>query len=85
MIYLLTAIGLTPGGSSTVHIYTQIHITTRLTTRTKQQQNNSINDKNNAIGWSFRKWDGGMDWNDLAQGRDRWSSLVNRVMNLRVP
>ena len=23
MIYMLTAIGLTPGGSSTVHIYTQ--------------------------------------------------------------
>jgi len=23
MIYLLTAIGLSPGGSSTVHIYTQ--------------------------------------------------------------
>jgi hypothetical protein len=32
MIYLLTAIGLTPGGSSTVHIYTQtIHGTTQLT------------------------------------------------------
>jgi hypothetical protein len=31
MIYLLTAIGLTPGGSSTVHIYTQtIHGTTQL-------------------------------------------------------
>jgi len=31
MIYLLTAIGLTPGGSSTVHIYTQtIHRTTQL-------------------------------------------------------
>jgi len=30
MIYLLTAIGLTPGGSSTVHIYTQIiHRTTQ--------------------------------------------------------
>jgi len=30
---LLTAIGLTPGGSSTVHIYTQtIHRTTQLTT-----------------------------------------------------
>jgi hypothetical protein len=30
MIYLLTAIGLTPGGSSTVHIYTQtIHRTTK--------------------------------------------------------
>jgi hypothetical protein len=33
MIYLLTAIGLTPGGSSTVHICTQkIHRTTQLTT-----------------------------------------------------
>ena len=32
-IYLLTAIGLTPSGSSTVHIYTQtIHRTTQLTT-----------------------------------------------------
>ena len=32
-IYLLTAILLTPGGSSTVHIYTQtIHRTTQLTT-----------------------------------------------------
>jgi len=33
LIYLLTAIGLTTGGSSTVHIYTQtIHRTTQLTT-----------------------------------------------------
>jgi hypothetical protein len=33
MIFLLTAIGLTTGGSSTVHIYTQtIHRTTQLTT-----------------------------------------------------
>ena len=32
MIYLLTAIGLTPGGSNTVHIYTQtIYRTTQLT------------------------------------------------------
>ena len=32
-MFLLTAIGLTPGGSSTVHIYTQtIHRTTQLTT-----------------------------------------------------
>jgi len=30
LIYLLTAIGLSPGGSSTVHIYTQtIHRTTQ--------------------------------------------------------
>jgi hypothetical protein len=33
LIYLLTAFGLTPGHSITVHIYTQtVHITTRLTT-----------------------------------------------------
>jgi len=33
LIYLLTAIGLSPGGSSTVHIYTQtIHRTTQLAT-----------------------------------------------------
>ena len=30
MIYLLTAVGLSPGGSSTVHIYTQtVHRTTQ--------------------------------------------------------
>jgi len=33
MIYLLTAIGLSPGGSITVHIYTQtIHRKTQITT-----------------------------------------------------
>ena len=35
MIYLLTAMGLTPGGSSTVHIYTQtIHRMTQSTQTT---------------------------------------------------
>jgi len=32
MIYLLTGIGLTPGGSSTVHIYTKTIHRTKLTT-----------------------------------------------------
>jgi hypothetical protein len=30
------------------------------------------------IGW------GGMDWIDLAQGRDQWRALVNTVMNFTV-
>ena len=30
------------------------------------------------VGWE------GVDWIDLAQGRDRWRALVSAVMNLRV-
>ena len=33
----------------------------------------------------FRKWDGGMDWIDMAQVSDRRRALVTAVMNLRVP
>jgi hypothetical protein len=29
-------------------------------------------------------WDG-MAWTDMAQDRDQWRTLVNTVMNLRVP
>ena len=56
LIYFLTAIGLTSGGSSTVHIYTKtIHRTTQLTTlvgslsgiRTQSSQT-KINDELNA-------------------------------------
>jgi hypothetical protein len=34
--------------------------------------------------WIFSKWDGAMDWIDLAKDRDRWRALVSEVMNLRV-
>ena len=30
-------------------------------------------------------WEGGMDWIDLAEDRDRRRALVNAVMNLRIP
>jgi len=37
MIYLLTAIGLSPGGSITVHVYTQtVHRTTQITTNLEE-------------------------------------------------
>ena len=35
--------------------------------------------------WIFERLDGGIDWIDLAQDRDRWRALVNTVMNLRFP
>jgi hypothetical protein len=31
------------------------------------------------VGWSY------VDWIGLAQDRDRWRTLVNSVLNLRVP
>jgi hypothetical protein len=30
------------------------------------------------------RWDG-MEWIDVAQDRDQWKGLVNKLMNLRVP
>jgi hypothetical protein len=34
--------------------------------------------------WIFKKWDGGMEWIDMAQDKDRWRAVVSAVMNLRV-
>ena len=45
MIYLFTAIGLTPGGSSTVHIYTQT-IYTEQHNVTEYTEQNIYNNKN---------------------------------------
>jgi hypothetical protein len=35
--------------------------------------------------WIFERLDGGTDWINLAQDRDRWRPVVNKVMDLRVP
>jgi hypothetical protein len=49
------------------------------------------------LGRSIRRWEdnirmdlqeverGGVDWIVLAQDKDRWRTIVNAVMNLRVP
>jgi hypothetical protein len=36
------------------------------------------------IKWIFRKYDGDIDWIDLARDRDRWRALVIAVMSFRV-
>jgi hypothetical protein len=38
--------------------------------------------------WIFKKWDGGMDWIDIAQDCYRWQALliaIVKIVNLQVP
>ena len=54
-------------------------------------------EENRLLGKPRRRWEdnikmdlqevgcGGLDWIELAQGRDRWRTLVNEVMNFWVP
>jgi hypothetical protein len=35
--------------------------------------------------WTLEKWNGGMDWINLAQDRERWRAVVNMEMNRCVP
>jgi hypothetical protein len=51
----------------------------RLLGRPRRRQVDNIRLDLREIGW------GGMDWIDLAQDREQWMALVNKVMNLRVP
>jgi len=37
------------------------------------------------IKMDLRQVGGGGDWMELAQDKDRWRALVNRVTNFRVP
>jgi hypothetical protein len=45
----------------------------------RRRWENNIKMNLREIGW------GGLDWIDLAQGKDQWRALVNMVMNIRVP
>jgi hypothetical protein len=47
--------------------------------RPRRRWEGSIKANLREIGWDCR------DWIDLAQDRDRWVSLINTIMNLRVP
>jgi hypothetical protein len=35
--------------------------------------------------WIFKKWDGTINWIDLAHDEDGWPALENAVINIRVP
>jgi hypothetical protein len=53
----------------------------------KRQLGGSRHRWDDNIKMDLQKWNGGggMDWIELSQDRDSWRTLVNAVMNLRVP
>jgi hypothetical protein len=42
-------------------------------------------DRNIMLTWIIKKWDGSMDWIDVAQDRHRWRAVLNAVINLWGP
>ena len=71
MIYLLTAIGLSPGGSSTVHIYTQI-IHRKIQNKQYIEQHNNWKSAGRAPSWLVIHWhlpyNRGKSTENLSQG-----------------
>jgi hypothetical protein len=51
----------------------------RLLGRPRRRWEDNIKMDLQEVGWES------LDWIDMAQHRDRWRTLVNAVMNLRVP
>jgi hypothetical protein len=64
LIYLLTAIGLTPGGSSTVHIYTQ---TVQQQYSTHLHTNNTQNDKKKTKKQTIHRTTQKCNWNSAGR------------------
>ena len=52
--------------------------------RKKDKLEDKVADERIILPCIFRKWDGGVDWIELAQDGDRWRAVVNAVMDLRV-
>jgi hypothetical protein len=53
--------------------------------RERNHLEDSVVDWRLILRWIFRKWNGEMDWIDLAVERDRWRAVVEAAMYLRVP